>query len=102
MLRFGFVAVLGAVTFLISSTQTDAAVGVVSFVADSVLERSVVEPVHYSGRHGWHWGIRNYDHEHRETCTRTREGGYWGDSDASRYKAWRRRLFGAGGRPVED
>ena len=36
MLRFGF----GAVTFLISSTQTDAAVGVVSFVADSLLEGS--------------------------------------------------------------
>lgn len=57
MLRFGCVAVLGASTFLVSSTQTDAAVGVGPFVADSLLEKSVVEPVHYSRRYGWHCGI---------------------------------------------
>jgi hypothetical protein len=96
MLRFGFVAVLGAVTFLISSTQTDAAVGVVAFVADSVLERSVVEPVHYRRRHGWHCEMRSYNHEHRKTFQRMREGVYWDDSSRTRYESFRRRSFGAG------
>ena len=88
MLRFGCVAVLSASTFLVSSTQTDAAVGVGPFVADSLLEKSVVEPVHYSRRYGWHCGIWAYGHRHKEAYQQTRD--------------WQRRLFGAGGRPAEN
>jgi len=95
MLRFGLVAV-GAVTFLVSTSQTNADVGVRP--SDGLLDRGEIEPVHYSRRYGWHCGMRNYGHEHRETCQRRREGGYSGHSDG----AWRRRPFGAGGRPVEN
>ena len=102
MLRLGPVALIGALTLLASPSETNAAVGVGPFVADSLLPESLVEPVHYSRRYGWHCGMRNYDHEHRETCQRMRERGYWGSSEGSQYGAWRRRLFGAGGRPVEN
>jgi hypothetical protein len=95
MLRFGLGA-LGALTILISQSQTDRSVGVGP--AHSLLDKGVIGPVHYSRRYGWHCGMRNYGHEHTGTCRRTREGGYWGDSDG----VWRRRPFGAGGRPVEN
>ncbi len=94
LLRFGLGA-LGALTFLVSPSQTNAVVGVGP--SHSLLDKGVIEAVHY-GRYGWHCGMRNYGHEHRETCQRTRGGGYWGNSDG----AWRRRPFGAGGRPVEN
>jgi hypothetical protein len=60
---------------------------------------AVVQPVHYSRLYGWHCGMRNYDHRHKKTCQWSR-GGYWGDSEG--YRAWRRRSFGAGGRPLEN
>jgi len=74
MLRFGIVA-LGALTFLVSPSQTNAAAGVGP--SDSQLDKGVIEPVHYGKRYGWHCGMRNYGHEHRENC---HEGGYWGDT----------------------
>jgi hypothetical protein len=58
---------------------------------------AVVRPVHYSRLYGWHCGMRT--HRHKKTCGWSR-GGYWGDSEE--YQAWRRRSFGAGGRPVEN
>ena len=82
MLRFGFGA-FGALTFLIFSNHTNFifpsqnnAAGEVG-PSDSLLDKAVIEPVHYSRRYGWHCGMRNYGHEHRENC---HEGGYWGDT----------------------
>ena len=92
MLRFGLVA-LSALTFLVSPTQTNAAVRVGP--SDSLLHKGVIEPVHYIRRYGWHCSMGKYNHEHREICRRTREGR---DRDGT----WRRRPFGAGGRPVEN
>src|SRR5262245_11579302 len=59
----------------------------------------VVQPVHYSRLYGWHCGMRTYDHKYKKTCQWWR-GGYWDDGDE--YRAWRRRSFGAGGRPLEN
>lgn len=92
MTVFGFVALIGALT--------GAAVGDGPSVADSSLDKGVIELVHHSKRYGWHCGMsKSYDHEHKESCRRER--GHWGDSEESRYGAWRPR-FGAGGRPVEN
>jgi hypothetical protein len=102
MLRPGFVVFIGALTFLNSPHQTNAVVAVGRSVADAGRDKGFVEHVHYSRRYGWHCGMRNYGYEHRKTCQWTREGGYWGGSEESRYGAWRRRLFGVGGRPVEN
>jgi hypothetical protein len=102
MLRFGLVALTGALTFLLAPSQTNATVGVGSVVADSLVDKGVIELVHFSRRYGWHCGMRKYDHEHRETCQRTREHRYWGDSEGSRYGGWRRRSFGPGGRAIEN
>jgi hypothetical protein len=99
VLRFSPVALIGALTCLVYSHQSNAAVGVAPSVGDSLLLESVVEPVHYSRRYGWHCGMRNYGHEHSEACQPRREDHYWGGTDGSRYGAWRRRLFGAGGTP---
>ena len=99
MSRLGPVTLIGALTCLAYSHQSNAAVGVAPSVADSL--QGVVEPVHYSRRYGWHCGMwKSYGHEHKESCHRA--GGYWGDREEGRYGAWRRRLFGAGGRPVEN
>jgi hypothetical protein len=81
MLRFGPVALVGALTCLVYSHQSNTAVGVRPSIADSLLPESVVEPVHYSRRYGWHCGMRNYGHEHREACQRRREGTGLGDDD---------------------
>ena len=94
MLRFGVVA-LGALTFLVSPSQTNAAAG----VSGRLTAYSTKVSLNPCMRYGWHCGMRNYGHEHRENC---HEGGYWGDTEGSRYGAWRRRPFGAGGRPVEN
>ena len=102
MLRLGSVALIVTLTFLVSQSHSNAALGVGPSVAAGGRDKGVVEPVHYSGRYGWHCGMRNYGHEHRDACQCRREGGYWSDSDRSRYGAWQRRLFGAGGRPVES
>ena len=98
MLRFGLVALTGALTFLLAPSQTNATVGVGSIVANSLVDKGVIELVHFSRRYGWHCGMRKYGHDHREACQRQREGGYWSDDDG----AWKRRPFGAGGRPVEN
>jgi hypothetical protein len=92
MLRLGPVALVAALTCLAYSHQSSAAIRVAPSVADSIRPESVIEPMHYSSQYGYHCGMRNYPHEHREACQRTREGGYPG----------RRRGFGAGGRPVEN
>ena len=71
-------------------------------MADGLRDAAAAERVYCSRRSGWHWGMRNYGHEHRKTCQRMRKGGYWGDSEGSQNRAWQRRSFGAGGRPVEN
>jgi len=78
VLRFSPVALIGALTCLVYSHQSNAAVGVAPSVGDSLLLESVVEPVHYSRRYGWHCGMRNYGHEHSEACQPRREDHYWG------------------------
>jgi hypothetical protein len=97
MLRFRLIAITGALTLLVSSGRSNVAVVIGPSVADSLVDEGMTELVHYSRRYGWHCGMRNYNHEHRETCRRAREGGY-----SERNGAWRRRPFGAGGRPVEN
>ena len=82
-------------TFLFFPSQTSGAGEIGLAVANS----AIVQPVHYSKLYGWHCGMRNYDHRHKETCQWSR-GGYWDDSEE--YRAWRRRSFGAGGRPLEN
>ena len=91
-------AFIGSLNFLLSPSQPDRGVGVEAPVADSFLDKGVVEPVHYSKRYGWHCGMwKPYGHKHKESCHRA--SGY--HSEEGRYGAWRRR-FGAGGRPVEN
>jgi hypothetical protein len=51
MLRFGVVA-LGALTFLVSPSQTNAAAGVGP--SDSLLDKGVIEPVHALWLALWH------------------------------------------------
>src|SRR5262245_4747744 len=102
VLRPGCVALIVALIFLVCPRQSNAAVGVGPPVAESMLAQGVIELVYYSRRYGWHCGMLSYHHEHRATCQRMREGGYWDDSDRSRYGASRRRSFGTGGRPVEN
>ena len=97
MLRFRIVAITGALTLLVSSDRSNAAVVIGTSVAESMVDKGIIELVHYGRRYGWHCGMRKYSHEHRETCQRTREGG-----SSDRDGAWRRRPFGAGGRPVEN
>jgi hypothetical protein len=93
-------ALIAALNFLLPPAQTDAGVRVGASVADSLPYKGVIEPVHYSRRYGWHYGMwKSYGHEHKESCHRA--GGYWNNSEESRCGAWRRR-FGAGGRPVEN
>ena len=100
LLNTAVFALIGALNFLLSPAQADAGVGVGASVADSLLDKGVIEPVHYSGRYGWHWGMwKSYGHEHKESCHRAH--GYWGHSEEGRYGASRRR-FGAGGRPIEN
>jgi hypothetical protein len=84
-------ALIAALNLLSSPAQT-AGVAVGASVADSLLDKSVIEPVHYSRRYGW----QCHGQGHKESCHRT--GGY---REESRYGAspWR---FGAGGRPVEN
>ena len=92
-------ALIGALN-LHSPAQTDVGVGVGAGVADSLLDKGIIEPVHYSRRYGWHCGMwKALGHEHKESCHRA--GSYWGHSEEGRYGVWRRR-FGAGGRPVEN
>ena len=93
LLNTAVFALIGALNFLLSPAQADAGVGVGASVADSLLDKGVIEPVHYSRRFGWHCGMwRSYGHEHKESCHRAR--GFWGNSEEGRYGAWRRR-FGA-------
>ena len=70
MLRFGLHAVTGALTFLVAPSQINAAVEIGSSVAESLIDKGFIEPVHYSSRYGWHCGMRNYGHEHRKSCQR--------------------------------
>ena len=67
-------------------------------VVDSLRPESVVEPVHYSSIYGYHCGMRNYPHTHKEECQQTREGRQSREEGSK----LRRRGFGAGGRPVEN
>src|SRR6476661_1571046 len=100
LLNTAVFALIGALNFLLSPAQTNAGVGVGASVAESLLDKGVIEPVHYSRRYGWHWGMwKSYGHEHNQSCHRA--DGYWGHSEEGRYGASRRR-FGAGGRPVEN
>lgn len=94
-MAFGFFALSGALTLLLSPAQIDAAMG-----GASVGDKGVIEPVHYSKHYERRRGLlKCYGHEHKEGCRRA--CGYWGDNEESRYEAWRWR-FGAGGRPVEN
>ena len=102
IVRFGFLLLIRAQTFVVFPGELDATVAVGLSVTDSLGDTGVVEPVHYSRRYGWHYGMRNYSQEHRDTCQRTREDGYWGGGEVNLCGALRRRLFGAGGRPVEN
>ena len=99
MLRFGLVALIGALTsFLVPPNQANAATGSGPSVFDSLVEKGIIEFVHYSRRYGWHCGMwKPYGHKHKEGCHRA--SGY--HSEEGQYGAWRRR-FGAGGRPVEN
>ena len=99
VLRVGLIALIGALmSFLVPPSQANAATGSGPSVFDSLVEKGIIEFVHYSRRYGWHCGMRKYGHDHREACQRQREGGYWSDDDG----AWKRRPFGGGGRPVEN
>ena len=94
MSRYGlaFALTIGALTFLSSPHQTQAAAAshvLGRDVADNVLDQNIVDPVHYSRRYGWHCGMwERYGHGHREICWRMRHGGYWGGGGGSRRHHW--------------
>ena len=98
MLKFGLIAVIGTLTVLSFSSRTNAALTSEASILGNLVDKGVSEPAHYGKRHGGHCGMREYSHEHRWACQRVLERSYGTENK----KSWRRRPFGAGGRPAEN
>ena len=95
-MKMAVFALMGALSLLFSPAQGDAAVG--ASVSGCLRDKGVTE----TGAPQQTLALRHVEvlwHEHKESCHRA--GSYRGDSEESRYGAWRWR-FGAGGRPVEN
>jgi hypothetical protein len=78
MVRFSPIALIAALVFLSCPKHAEAAVtgpGLTPSIADALIAGGMFEPVHYSGRWGWHCGMGRFGHSHPNRCWGG--GGAW-------------------------